>query len=106
MTGVVQNILFTVKSGIRIIARLENISLCFSSNRLKTVEGTCPRDSGGADSREKDVSPAHRENRGPSAAPLFLTDTSELAHSLPLVHEHEGFQGGRGCWAGDGSGIT
>lgn len=51
------------------------------------------RDTGGADSWEKDVSPAQHKNPGPSAAPLFLTDTSELAHSLPLVHGHEGFQG-------------
>lgn len=51
------------------------------------------QDTGGADSWEKDVSPVQHKNPGPSAAPLFLTDTSELAQSLPLVHEHERFQG-------------
>lgn len=37
-------------------------------------------------SRQRNINPA------PSAAPLFLTDATEPVHSLPLVHEHGGFQ--------------
>ena len=43
--------------------------------------------------RERDVSPTQHKTPGPSAHPLFLRDASDPAHSLPLVHEREGFQG-------------
>lgn len=60
--------------------------------KQSVVERKCPRTLE-ALTAERTMSRQRNINPAPSAAPLFLTDASELVHSLPLVREHGGFQG-------------
>lgn len=62
-----------------------------TGKKEKSVERKCPRTLE-ALTAERTMSRQRNINPAPSAAPLFLTDATEPAHSSPLVHEHGGFQ--------------